>query len=90
MHVTSTLNSHPWLKKTSKQAVQDGDQNSEKPLVGLALLWRQAQEVAQSNSHLTKIFKDRLNDFSLCKPDVINFLQELTSQIKKNHEKGSH
>ena len=39
---------------------------------------------------MSKLFKDRLNDFSLCKPDVIKFLQELTRKFKLNHESGVH
>lgn len=75
---------HPWLKEANKNPF------SNKNSVGLKLAWKQAEDVYQFDTHLKSIFTDKMHDFSLLKPDVLNTLKDITTHFKKCHDSGHH
>ena len=46
--------------------------------------------MAQFNSHLATLFTEQIANFSICRPDILSSLEELTRHFKRCHETGVH
>ena len=58
--------------------------------MGIQLLEKQAEEVAQHNTHLKKLFTNKLQDFCTMREDSIHMLQEVNAHFELCHNKGVH
>ena len=93
---SATLNSHPWLKtklglKNEHNSGVPGMTQGERK-TGLDVVKEHAEDLSRLGTHLTHFFAEKLHDYSLIKPDIIQAFEEISTHFQRCHadEKQRH